>query len=74
MAGHSTDIPILQNLLSQGRITRREFITRLSALGVSAVLASSLVPRGALAATPKRGGTLRFGVSEGSTSDTLKLS
>jgi peptide/nickel transport system substrate-binding protein len=71
MTEQNTNIAFLQKLLSQQRITRREFVTRISALGISAAFASALIPRGALAATPKRGGILRFGVSEGSTSDSL---
>ena len=71
MIEKSTNIAFFQNLLSQHRITRREFVMRLSALGVSSAFASTLVPRSVFAATPKRGGILRFGVSEGSTSDSL---
>ena len=57
-------------------VSRREFIDRAAALGVStAVLASMIgagtLPREAKAATPKRGGHLRVGVASGNTSDNL---
>ena len=57
-------------------VSRREFIDRAAALGVStAVLASMIaagtLPREAEAATPKRGGHLRVGAASGNTSDTL---
>jgi peptide/nickel transport system substrate-binding protein len=57
-------------------VSRREFIDRAAALGVStAVLASMIaagtLPREAEAATPKRGGHLRVGTADGNTSDNL---
>ena len=57
-------------------VSRREFIDRAAALGVStAVLASMIaagtLPREAKAATPKRGGHIRAACSAGSTTDNL---
>ncbi len=56
-------------------LSRREFIDRAAALGVStAVLASmgaGILPGEAKAATPKRGGHLRVGMAQGSTTDSL---
>ena len=57
-------------------VSRREFMDRAAALGVStAVLASMIaagtLPREAKAATPKRGGHLRAAVASGSTTDNL---
>ena len=50
-------------LLQEGKIGRREFMGRAVALGATATLATSLAGRAALAATPKKGGTLRVGIA-----------
>ena len=57
-------------LLELGKIGRREFIARASALGGAAAL-TGLLPGTGRAATPKKGGTLRIGLGHGSTTDTL---
>ncbi len=49
----------------KGRMTRREFVGRTTALGVSAALAGALFSKSAMAADPVKGGTLRLGVSGG---------
>ena len=61
----------LEDLLSQGKITRREFIARMSALGLTAALSPVLLSTPAHAAKPKKGGRLRIGVGGGSTTDSL---
>ena len=61
----------LQKAASEGRISRREFIKKATALGMVAAIPGSLLSEAANAAIPKRGGRLRQGLSEGSTSDTL---
>jgi peptide/nickel transport system substrate-binding protein len=61
----------LEDLLSQGRINRREFLVRLSALGFVAALLPSLPAASSWAATPKKGGRLRLGMAGGSTTDSL---
>ena len=61
----------LERLLSQGNISRREFIARTSALGVSAVLAPTLFSGKAHAATPKKGGRVKLGSAGNSTTDSL---
>ena len=66
-----TELVRLQRLLERGRISRREFIAKASALGATAALSTSILGRPALAATPKKGGTLRTGFGHGSTTDTL---
>ena len=58
-------------LLQEGKISRREFMGRAVALGATATLATSLAGRAALAAAPKKGGTLRVGIGAGSTTDTV---
>lgn len=56
--------------LRRGRISRREFIGRSTALGIGMALATSLLPKGALA-EPKQGGFATFAMAHGATTDTL---
>jgi peptide/nickel transport system substrate-binding protein len=53
----------------RGRISRREFLYHSTAAGVTASAATGLWASSATAA-PKRGGTFRWGVHDGNTSDT----
>ncbi|MCG6912153.1 MAG: ABC transporter substrate-binding protein [Deltaproteobacteria bacterium] len=59
----------LENLLSNGKITRREFISRATALGLTAAVAPAFLGKRAQAATPKMGGRFRLGVQGGNTAD-----
>ena len=59
------------DLLASGRISRREFLGRAAALGVSASMASTLAATAVQAAEPKKGGRLRFGLGGGATSDSF---
>lgn len=61
----------LERLFVQGRLNRREFMKSAAAIGISASMATTLIPSFARAETPKRGGRLRIGLTGGSTSDTL---
>jgi len=61
----------LQELFNEGRITRREFLARASALGVAAAVSPALFSRSVDAATPKKGGRLKIGLLGGSTSDSM---
>jgi peptide/nickel transport system substrate-binding protein len=56
--------------LISGRIDRRQFITSIVAAGVALPTAMSMANT-VLAATPKKGGTLRQGFGHGSTTDSL---
>lgn len=60
-----------KSLFGEASVSRRQFITAASVLGASSAL--SLSPFSALAAdaAPRRGGTLRLGMSGGNSSDTL---
>ena len=62
---------LLENLFVKGKISRRDFISGLSALGVAVTLSPSFFPRSANAAAPKRGGRLRIGCPGAQTSDSL---
>ncbi len=62
----------LERLLAQGWISRREFMKRLSALGLAASVPGALLTAApAFAATPKKGGRFRVGLGHGSTTDSL---
>ena len=61
----------LKRLLSEGRIERREFIRRSTALGVAAAIPSIVLTEEARASEPKRGGRFRMAVRGGATSDSL---
>ena len=58
-------------LLTSGKISRREFTGRAVALGATTALATSLAGKALQAAMPKSGGRLRIGQGHGSTTDTL---
>ena len=53
-----------------GRMSRREFLGRTSALGIALGVGTGLFSD-AMAATPKKGGHMRLGMGHGSTTDTL---
>ena len=55
---------------ARGRITRREFTQLALASGVSLAAANTMFASAALA-EPKKGGTLRLGLSQGATTDSL---
>ena len=61
----------LEEMLLQGKITRREFLAKISALGLTAALSPALLSTLGRAATPKKGGRLRIGVHDFSISDSL---
>ncbi len=61
----------LQRRLSDGRIGRRDFIKRATALGMAVAIPGGLLAEEARAAAPKQGGKLRQALRGGSTTDTL---
>ncbi|MEJ2638093.1 MAG: ABC transporter substrate-binding protein [Desulfosarcinaceae bacterium] len=62
---------VLEKMLRSGKLSRREFIARMSALGLAAAVSPTLFGSTAHAAGPRRGGRLRLGLNGGATSDTL---
>ena len=54
-----------------GRLSRREFMGRAAALGVTVPLASSLLSSSVLAAGPQKGGHLKCGLQGGASTDVL---
>jgi peptide/nickel transport system substrate-binding protein len=65
------DLKKLEQLLTEGKISRREFIARVSALGLMAAVSPALLSSPANAATPKKGGRMRIGATGGSTTDSM---
>ncbi len=61
----------LTRLLSEQRISRRDFIQRATALGLAAAIPSAILSEQALAAAPKSGGKFIIGTAHGSTTDSL---
>ena len=60
----------LVDAVASKRVSRREFLSQATALGVSLTVAEGLLSRAAEAAV-KKGGRLRVGVNDGSVSDSL---
>ena len=54
-----------------GHMSRRDFMGRATALGLSTTAASSMFGSAVLAAGPKKGGTLRIGLGGGETTNSL---
>jgi len=61
----------LEKLFTEGKITRREFMARISALGLAAAVSPAFLASKAEAATPKRGGRIILGSAGGSTTDSM---
>ena len=61
----------LENQLQRGKISRREFLGRATAIGLTLPAAMSLASKAGEAAEPKKGGTLHAGLGHGSTTDSI---
>jgi peptide/nickel transport system substrate-binding protein len=66
-----TELEYWTDQTKRGRISRREFMGRTAALGVSTALATTLLTQAGVAETPKQGGSARFGLPHGATTDTM---
>ena len=64
------DIDILLKEMNTGRMSRREFLGRAAALGISATAGATLLGQSAYAATPKRGGEVTVASEETSQTET----
>jgi hypothetical protein len=58
----------MKKLAARGKASRREFIQFALASGITVVAAQAMFDD-AVAATPKRGGSARFGLAHGATTD-----
>ncbi len=63
----------LEEMLSQGRLSRREFLTRVSALGIAVAVSPALLSKPVQAAASKKGGRLRIGCTGGAISGKARL-
>jgi peptide/nickel transport system substrate-binding protein len=61
----------LEKEVQEGKLSRREFMKRATALGLTAPFATSLLSQSVRAATPKKGGRFILGMGHGSTTDSL---
>jgi peptide/nickel transport system substrate-binding protein len=61
----------LQNALRSGRVSRRAFLQRASALGLTATMIGGVLSKAALAEEPVKGGHLILGLNGAGTNDTL---
>jgi len=66
-----SELKKLEKMYTRGKITRREFIVRLSALGLAASISPTLLSSAAEAATPQKGGRFRLGLGQGATTDSI---
>ncbi|HZF36726.1 MAG TPA: ABC transporter substrate-binding protein [Candidatus Angelobacter sp.] len=66
-----TELEYWTQQIKKGRINRREFLGRAAALGVTTALATTMLADAGVAATPKKGGSAKFGLAHGATTDTL---
>jgi len=66
-----TDVSFLTQMFNQKKITRRQFISGLSALGLAAAVSPALLSGNAMAATPRKGGRFIMGCTGGSTTDSM---
>ncbi len=67
----SIELNHLLKRAAKGLISRREFVGRAGALGVSAAMAGTLLTTAAKAEEPKKGGMLRAGMSGGESTNSL---
>ena len=67
----SSELTRLESLFRHGCISRRDFIKKTAALGLAATALPSLFSGNVQAATPKKGGKFRLGVSLGDTTKSL---
>src|ERR1700743_3568457 len=61
----------LQAKMVCGALNRRDFLRASAALGIGTAVATGVLSKAGYADEPKKGGTLRLGISGGSTTDSL---
>ena len=65
------DLAKLIDAIDRGGLSRRSFLNRTAAFGLTAALGTSLLPGAARAEEPKKGGILKMGLGGGETTDAL---
>ena len=66
-----TNLDDLRSAARDGRVSRREFLTQATALGVTLAAATSMADRAALAETPKKGGRLKIAYVQAGLTETF---
>jgi len=66
-----SELSKLTKMFNQNKISRRQFITQVSALGLAATISPALLAGTARASVPKKGGRFIIGVTGGSTTDSM---
>ena len=66
-----SELSKLTELFDQNKISRRQFIAQVSALGFAAALSPMFFAGTAQASVPKKGGRLIIGITGGSTTDSM---
>lgn len=66
-----SELSRLTKMFEQNKISRRQFITQVSALGLMAAVSPALLSGTAHASVPKKGGRLTLGCTGGSTTDSM---
>ncbi|MER8395307.1 ABC transporter substrate-binding protein [Mesorhizobium sp. M1340] len=67
----SNELEFMSRAVASGKMNRRDFLGRATALGVTALAAEGLLTRAARAEGPVKGGLLRAGMTTGASTDTL---
>ncbi|WP_442580206.1 ABC transporter substrate-binding protein [Mesorhizobium sp. ASY16-5R] len=67
----SNELDFLSRTVIGGKLSRRDFLGRAAALGVTATFANSLLSSAAKAQTPVKGGVLKAGMQGGAATDSL---
>ncbi|MFK7762191.1 MAG: ABC transporter substrate-binding protein [Roseobacter sp.] len=65
------ELKYLSKRVTKGLMTRREFVGRAAALGVTAAVANTMLADAAHAAGPVKGGTIRMGIQGGESTNSL---
>jgi peptide/nickel transport system substrate-binding protein len=66
-----SELSRLTKMFEQNKMSRRQFIAQVSALGLAAAVSPALLSGTAQAAVPKKGGRLTIGCTGGSTTDSM---
>ena len=66
-----SELSRLTKMFEQNKISRRQFMTQVSALGLMAAVSPALLSGTAHASVPKKGGRLTLGCTGGSTTDSM---
>lgn len=67
----SKELEFLSKRVAENKLSRRDFMGRASALGVSTAAASTMLSTAAMAAGPNKGGTIKLGMNGGAGTDSL---